>query len=154
MNNISRILILLLVYSYSTSPINAQDIKYPDLAKEIRSMRDDDQKLRRKWSKMTKKGKSKSKKYKSLTEKLIAKDINNTVRMKEIIDQYGWPTYDLVGERSSNNAWLLVQHADRDPLFQMKCLPLLKTAVDEGQANPSNYAYLYKATLRDSEHDQ
>jgi hypothetical protein len=49
----------------------------------------------------------------------------------------------LVGEGPSNNAWLIAQHADRNPLFQVKCLPLLKAAVDAGQANPSNYAYLY-----------
>jgi hypothetical protein len=49
----------------------------------------------------------------------------------------------MVGERASNSAWLLVQHADRNPLVQMYCLPLLKAAVDSQQAHPSNYAYLY-----------
>ncbi|MFK7953900.1 MAG: DUF6624 domain-containing protein, partial [Ekhidna sp.] len=89
------------------------------------------------------KGKTDTEKYRDLTDASIAEDRANTARMREIVAQHGWPTYNLVGEGPSNNAWLLVQHADRNPLFQAKCLPLLKKAVDNGQANPSNYAYLY-----------
>lgn len=120
-----------------------QSIELPEIAKEIREMRDVDQKNRKKWAGMIRKGKKDSEKFKKLTEELIAIDHKNTVRMREIISEHGWPSYDLVGERASNSAWLLIQHADRNPLFQAKCLPLLKAAVDKGQANPSNYAYLY-----------
>ncbi|MDW3190807.1 MAG: DUF6624 domain-containing protein [Cytophagales bacterium] len=118
-------------------------VQAPALAKEIKKMRDEDQKMRIKWSGMIKKGKSETVKFKQLTQALIAKDRANTARMREIINQYGWPTYDLVGRGSSNSAWLIVQHADRNPLFQIKCLSLLKEAVDANQADPSNYAYLY-----------
>ncbi len=120
-----------------------EEIKYPELAKEIRKMRDEDQKHRIKWAGMMRKGKTESQKFQDLTDKSIALDRANTARMREIVNEYGWPTYELVGEGASNNAWLIVQHADRNPLFQIKCLPLLKDAVDQGQANPSNYAYLY-----------
>ncbi|WP_290001528.1 DUF6624 domain-containing protein [Algoriphagus sediminis] len=113
------------------------------MAKEIKDMRDEDQKNRIKWSKMYQKGKFDSKKFKEFTKELIALDRQNTKRMREIIEEYGWPSYELVGEGPSNNAWLIVQHADRNPAFQARCLPLLKAAVDAGQANPSNYAYLY-----------
>lgn len=120
-----------------------ETIQEPDLAKEIKKMRDEDQKMRTKWSGMIQKGKTETQKFKDLTQELIAKDRSNTVRMRSIVEQYGWPTYDLVGRGPGNNAWLIVQHADRNPLFQAKCLPLLKKAVEEDQANPSNYAYLY-----------
>lgn len=106
-------------------------------------MRDEDQKLRNKWVAMYRKGKTESDKFKELTDQAIASDRANTARMREIVEEYGWPTYDRVGRGPSNNAWLIVQHADRNPLFQAKCLPLLKEAVDAGQANSSNYAYLY-----------
>lgn len=106
-------------------------------------MRDEDQKMRIKWSGFIKKGKTETQKFKDLTEALIAKDRENTARLRTIVQQYGWPTYDMVGRGPSNSAWLIVQHADRNPMFQIRCLPLLKRAVDEGQANPSNYAYLY-----------
>lgn len=118
-------------------------VQQPELAKEIRAMRDKEQKMRIKWSGMMRKGKTETDKFKELTRKSIAEDRANTARMREIVAEHGWPTYDLVGQGPSNNAWLIVQHADRNPLFQAKCLPLLKAAVDNEQANPSNYAYLY-----------
>jgi hypothetical protein len=41
-------------------------------------------------------------------------DVANTQRMKEIVEQMGWPTRSKVGARASEMAWLLVQHADLD----------------------------------------
>jgi hypothetical protein len=120
-----------------------QSVPLPEIAKEIKKMRDADQKNRIKWSKMVRKGKDGSEKFTDFTREIIAVDRKNTARMREIIAEHGWPSYDLVGKGPSNNAWLIVQHSDRNPLFQAKCLPLLKEAVDKGQANPSNYAYLY-----------
>ena len=122
---------------------NPTPIQLPEISKELIKMRDQDQKYRRKWGGMIKKGKSNSKKFKKLTRKLAAIDRKNTKRIKEIVVQYGWPTYDLVGERGSHCAWVVTQHADMNPLVQAYCLPLLKEAVDKNQANPSNYAYLY-----------
>lgn len=68
-------------------------------------------------------------------------DIENTKRMKEIIEQIGWPTISKVGERASDMAWLLVQHADLDRQFQQMCLELLK-AQPAGEIKPANIAYL------------
>ena len=118
-------------------------MELPEISKEIVKMRNDDQKMRIKWAELYKKQKNETPKFKELTKKLIASDRANTARMREIVEQHGWPTYDLVGERASNSAWLIVQHSDRNPLFQAKCLPLLKEAVENEQANPGNYAYLY-----------
>jgi hypothetical protein len=68
-------------------------------------------------------------------------DIENTKRMKEFIDQVGWPTISKVGEHSSDMAWLLVQHADLDHQFQQMCLDLMK-AQPAGEIKPANIAYL------------
>jgi hypothetical protein len=134
----------LLVLSFS---IHGQDSnsnpKLPELAKEIKKMRDIDQKNRIKWSGMIRKGKDDTEKFKAFTKEVIAADRRHTARMREIVNQFGWPTYDLVGKGPSNSAWLIVQHADRNPLFQARCLPLLEEAVKNQQANPRNYAYLY-----------
>ncbi|PCI18997.1 hypothetical protein COB64_04490 [Candidatus Wolfebacteria bacterium] len=62
-------------------------------------------------------------------------DKKNTQRMKEIIDEYGWPTKSMVGWHAANKAWLLVQHADHDVEFQKKCLKLMKEAVEKKEAN-------------------
>ena len=63
-------------------------------------------------------------------------------RLKEIIDEHGWPTYDLVGEKGEEAAWVIAQHADLDPEFQQQALELLRDAVADGQASPGNLAYL------------
>lgn len=79
---------------------------------------------------------------KKLSKKAYLIDGRNLVKIKKIIKDFGWPTYDLVGRRASNAFWLLVQHADRDLAFQKKCLKLLEIAVRDNQAKPINLAYL------------
>lgn len=120
-----------------------QSVQLPEISKEIMKMRDNDQRNRIKWADMIRKGKNNSEKFREFTKEIIAVDRNNTARMREIISKYGWPTFDLVGEEASNGAWVIIQHSDRNPLFQATCLSLLKSAVDNGQSNPRNYAYLY-----------
>jgi len=51
----------------------------------------------------------------------------NTARLKEIIEEHGWPSSQLVGVNGESAAWLLVQHSDYDVKFQEKCLKLLKS---------------------------
>jgi len=80
-------------------------------------------------------------------ERMKATDVKNTARMKEIIAQEGWPTKTLVGERASNAAWLLVQHADLDPAFQRQCLPLLEKTVAAGEGSAKELAYLTDRVL-------
>ena len=53
----------------------------------------------------------------------------------------------MVGEDAALAAFLMVQHADRDPDFQKKCLPLLEAAVQATEASGSHYAYLTDRVL-------
>jgi hypothetical protein len=69
-------------------------------------------------------------------------DEPRTARLKEIIEEHGWPGYDLVGEEGEEAAWVIAQHADLDPEFQQQALELLREAVADGQASPGNLAYL------------
>src|SRR4051812_39429466 len=50
----------------------------------------------------------------------------NTARLKEIIEEKGWPSISMVGKKAAVAAWTLAQHADKDPAFQEKCLALMK----------------------------
>jgi len=68
-------------------------------------------------------------------------DLKNTTRLKKIIEEIGWPTISKVGEESSNQAWLLAQHADHDLEFQKKCLELMK-AEPESEVSKANIAFL------------
>jgi hypothetical protein len=69
-------------------------------------------------------------------------DVVRSMRLAEILDEHGWPTYDLVGEDGEDAAWTIAQHADHDPELQQRALELLRAAVAEGQASPGNLAYL------------
>lgn len=71
-------------------------------------------------------------------------DKKNTLKIKKIIKRYSWPTINLVGEKASKNAWLLVQHADHDVKFQKKCLKLMEDIYKRNQnfINRTNIAYL------------
>lgn len=75
-------------------------------------------------------------------QKVVAVDVDNTDWLKKVVELYGWPGNALVGEDGASAAWLLVQHADRDPAFQKKCLGLLAKAVEKNDASPRQLAYL------------
>ena len=67
----------------------------------------------------------------------------HTQTMKAIVAQHGWLTISKFGVQADNQAWLLVQHADNDPLFQEQCLFLLQDLITTQETNLKNYAYLY-----------
>lgn len=83
----------------------------------------------------------------ALRRKITDIDRKNTARMKEIIDKHGWPGKSLVGEGGAHDAWLLVQHADRDREFQKRCLTLLEKAVKAREASAADLAYLTDRVL-------
>jgi hypothetical protein len=76
-----------------------------------------------------------------------ARDHANTAWMKTLVAQHGWPTITLVGPQASSSAWLLVQHADDDPVFQLKMLRLMEPLAAKGEVSPQNYALLYDRVM-------
>jgi hypothetical protein len=70
-------------------------------------------------------------------------DAANTAWMKREIDSAGWFVISKYGEQADGAAFLIVQHADRDPAFQAEVLALLADLRDKGETRPSSYAYLY-----------
>ena len=44
-------------------------------------------------------------------------------RLNEIMDEYGWPTAELVGEEAAHAAWLIAQHAHRQLDVRRRALP-------------------------------
>ncbi|MEU3191743.1 DUF6624 domain-containing protein [Streptomyces sp. NPDC006992] len=63
-------------------------------------------------------------------------------RLGEIMEEYGWPTAELVGEDAARAAWLIAQHADRQLDIQRRALKLLQAAVSAGSACPRELAFL------------
>jgi hypothetical protein len=69
-------------------------------------------------------------------------DESRTDRLREIIDEHGWPTIDMVGREGATAAWLIAQHADFDVDFQAEALGLMRAALEAEQADPTEVAYL------------
>ncbi len=64
-------------------------------------------------------------------------DRDNTEWLKGIINDRGWLTYSEVGIDGGDAAWLLVQHADADPIFQRQCLDLMMAVPPEEMSRSS-----------------
>lgn len=58
----------------------------------------------------------------------------NEKKIKEILDNYGWPDIDIIGEQGNITICAVIQHSDND--IRIKYLPLMRKAVDEKQLNP------------------
>lgn len=78
-----------------------------------------------------------------LGREICGVDGENTAWLKADIAANGWYRVSTQGERADNAAWLMTQHADRDPAFQGQILALLETLLPAKDTRPSSYAYLY-----------
>lgn len=74
-------------------------------------------------------------------------DHANTQWLKARVAKDGWPTHSEAGEAGSRAAWLMVQHADADPVFQLRALRLMEPLVATGEVSKRNYAYLYDRVM-------
>lgn len=68
--------------------------------------------------------------------------VRHADRLKQLMDRYGWPTADLVGEQAARGAWLVAQHADTQLDVQRQAAQLLREAVAAGTASQRDLAYL------------
>ena len=75
------------------------------------------------------------------------RDHANTAWLKATVAAQGWPTIARVGKRASHMAWLLVQHADDDPVFQFDMLRLMEPLTQRGEVAKNDYAYLYDRVM-------
>jgi len=67
---------------------------------------------------------------------------DNKAFAERILNEKGFPGFDLVGKNGSYSYWLMVQHADFDPDFQQRVLDSMKVQLERNNANPNNYAFL------------
>jgi hypothetical protein len=74
---------------------------------------------------------------------IMRRDTENTQWLKERVSQKGWPKRSVVGADAAHAAWLIAQHADRDPVFQLTALRLMEPLVAASEVTPKDYAFLY-----------
>lgn len=80
-------------------------------------------------------------------EEVVQIDQDNLPRLKEMINEFGWPGFQMIGEEGADCVWLLIQHCDQDIEFQRKCLLLLHEAVKKNDAKKTHLAYLLDRVL-------
>lgn len=73
-------------------------------------------------------------------------DRANTERLKTIIDQHGWPSKPRVGSEAAEAAFLIVQHALHDPVFQKEYLAFLEEEYQGGRGPGEAVALLADRT--------
>lgn len=78
-----------------------------------------------------------------VTANLAAVDCSNTMWLREQVSVHGWFDISRYGAEADEAAWLIVQHADRTPIFQAEMLPLLEERAAAGESNQRQVAYLW-----------
>lgn len=73
---------------------------------------------------------------------MAVRDQANTEWLKGVVAEHGWPKVSQVGAQAATQAWLLIQHADHDPVFQLEALRLMEPLVAQSEVSPTDFAYL------------
>jgi hypothetical protein len=81
-----------------------------------------------------------SKEMKAHWKIINEKDSINLIKVKSILDKYGWLGADVVGGQGNSTLFLVIQHSDQ--ATQEKYLPMMREAVKNGKAQGSSLALL------------
>jgi hypothetical protein len=79
-------------------------------------------------------------------------DERNREALGRLLHDKGWPVRSRYGEASDQSAFLVAQHADRDPAFQKQVLDILEKAWRAKETSGENYALLFdRVRVREGE---
>lgn len=78
-----------------------------------------------------------------LVGQMCETDRENTAWLKADLASHGWYRVSVFGDQPGRAAWLMIQHADRDPVFQREMLVLLEPLAAEREIEPWDVALLY-----------
>lgn len=81
--------------------------------------------------------------YRIVALKGCGVDEANTAWLRERVATHGWFTISAHGPEADQAAFVLIQHADRNPAFQAEMLAKLEKLVQTGETRPLNYAMLF-----------
>ena len=124
-------------YPSPAAEITAQN---KPLQVELEAVAEADQKYRSQSEECEKTYGRESMEMQELWVKIHALDETNQLKVTTIIDRQGWLGPDEVGEKASGALFLVIQHASLS--VQQKYLPVLRAAVHEDKAHPTDLALL------------
>ena len=119
--------------------------KYKDIKPRLEKIHVLDQMYRTNHMETWQKFGDKSPEMRSLLQKMIKQDQANLKYVSEILDKYGWISYDTIGFKANQTLFLVIQHSDSTT--QEKYLPLLKQAVKDNRAFGHDLALLEDRVL-------
>ena len=73
-------------------------------------------------------------------ENMAKADSTNLIKVRKILDQWGWLGENIMGADGSSALFLVIQHANLET--QVEYLPMLREAAARGDARPQDLAYL------------
>jgi hypothetical protein len=115
------------------------------LVAQLDSIHDEDQIYRKQLDGMEEKYGRQSKEIREHWKIIKYKDSINLIKVKAILDKYGWLGPDVVGGQGNSTLFLVIQHADLKT--QEKYLPIMREAVKNEKAQPSSLALLEDRVL-------
>jgi len=78
-----------------------------------------------------------------LDVELVRRDSDNLAWLRAFVAEHGWPRIGAVGKAAAEAAWLLVQHADADPAFQLRALRMMEPLAGRGEVERDKLALLW-----------
>jgi hypothetical protein len=110
------------------------------LVAQLDSIYTEDQKYRLQIDEIEKKYGWASNEMKAHWKIIKEKDSINLIKVKSLLDKYGWLGADVVGGQGNSTLFLVIQHSDQGT--QEKYLPMMREAVKKGKATGSSLALL------------
>jgi hypothetical protein len=110
------------------------------LIAQLDSIHNDDQYLRKQIDSIVKKYGFKSEQVNEKVREGKKLDSINLIKVKAILDKYGWLGSDEIGTMGNTTLFLVIQHSDLKT--QEHYLPMMKEAVKQGKAEASSLALL------------
>ena len=142
MKKTASIIVSLIVVSLSYGQIQNKKDFYKSLIAQLDTIHQEDQKYRLRINELLKKSRTESENIELITlhELMNEKDSINLVKIEKILNKYGWPGADVIGEQGNSTLFLVIQHSDLET--QLKYLPMMREAVRIGNAKGKDFALL------------
>lgn len=147
----SVLLAVVLCMPCQETALQSGTLKYPEIARELVAMGQEDQKYRQMLQEMMlkvtgeKSDPASVKRIEEAEHKQSEIDQKNLKRLEEIVAKIGWPGKSLVGNEGNVAAFLIIQHSELPT--QEKYLPMLKEAAAKGETRPADAAMLEDRVL-------
>ena len=124
---------------------NKKSGKYAGIKSKLEEILELDQKFRTSYMQLWKKYGYQSLEMIEVQKKMNEQDSSDLQYVSNIIDKYGWISYDTIGFKANQALFLVIQHSDS--ATQEKYLPILREAVKENKAFGHQLALLEDRVL-------